>query len=294
MTDAKDSPTPAALREDWTDLAVELKRLHEAATPGDLSTAELPPRDQEDVDCPCCGGEGTVPATDYCNIDGVALGVQFYGIGSEFGAHEKLWRFFVKNIPAILSALAPVGEGEVAEAAKTVAGFLSFEAFVDEEKPSPTFEAMRVIFNDWRSLSTSLARVTGELARANQHIEELQNKIDGDKDCCCSYDEPGVMCSVHSPKLLTAERALETAREALALSEKENRALRGAPDPRAFDLDTWADWLRLIRETQGYMHTCWRQHDGGDRKGRDFAEQALKNMEQRISQALAQIKSTTV
>jgi len=31
--------------------------------------------------------------------------VQFYGIGSEFGAHEALWRELVNALPTIISAL---------------------------------------------------------------------------------------------------------------------------------------------------------------------------------------------
>lgn len=80
-----------------------------------------------------------------------------------------------------------------------------------------------------------------------------------------------------------AEARADTARAEVLELKNEVHGLKGAPDPRAFDLNTWADWERLLREVQGYMHVCWRQHDGGDRKGRNFAQDALKEMASRIA-----------
>lgn len=68
----------------------ELAKLHEVATPGNLETAETHVA-EEYLECPFCTGNGEVLAADYCNFDDIALGVQFYGIGHEFGIHEKLW-----------------------------------------------------------------------------------------------------------------------------------------------------------------------------------------------------------
>ena len=85
-------------------LSARLSALAEKATKGDLSTAERH-IEQEWCECPACDGSGEVLATDYCNFDGKALGVQFYGIGSEFGAHEALWRELVNALPTIISAL---------------------------------------------------------------------------------------------------------------------------------------------------------------------------------------------
>jgi len=103
-----DTPTPA--RPALDAMAEELERLCEAATPGDLATAEGGARDQEDVECPACGGEGSISATDYCNFDGAATGVQFFGIGKEFGAHEALWRFFMANRKDICAALRSLAD----------------------------------------------------------------------------------------------------------------------------------------------------------------------------------------
>lgn len=85
-----------------SDLVAKLKALDSAATAGDLSTAERHIA-EEHIECPVCQGEGEVLAADYCNIDGKALGVQFYGIGGEFGAHEALWTFLRNSVPEIIA-----------------------------------------------------------------------------------------------------------------------------------------------------------------------------------------------
>ncbi|MDH1552621.1 hypothetical protein [Pseudomonas juntendi] len=53
-----------------------------AATPQDFVSAQVGGAEEGWMECPGCGGEGYVELTaDYLNYDGVALGVQFYGIG---------------------------------------------------------------------------------------------------------------------------------------------------------------------------------------------------------------------
>lgn len=86
-----------------TDLTERLRELLANATPGDLSTAERH-TENETVECPLCH-EGEIEASDYCNIDGKALGVQFYGIGKEFGAHERLWSETLAALPDLLITL---------------------------------------------------------------------------------------------------------------------------------------------------------------------------------------------
>ncbi|KMS58788.1 hypothetical protein [Sphingobium cupriresistens] len=92
-----------------TDTIAELRELLAACTKGDLTTAERRIA-CETVECPACQGDGEVEAADYCNFDSVALGVQFYGIGQEFGVHEKLWTAVVAALPALLDR---VEAGEV-------------------------------------------------------------------------------------------------------------------------------------------------------------------------------------
>jgi len=97
-----------------TDIIQELRGLIAACTKGDLSTAQRYIK-AETVECPACHGDGEVDAADYCNFDGVALGVQFYGIGEHFGAHEKLWSAVSAHLTALLDRL---------EAAERVIDFL--------------------------------------------------------------------------------------------------------------------------------------------------------------------------
>jgi RecJ-like exonuclease len=90
-------------------IAATLEALAAKATAGRLETAEYHQADYV-IECPVCRGDGEVDASDYCNIDGKALGVQFYGIGSEFGHHEKLWSKLVNNLPTIIAALKAMEE----------------------------------------------------------------------------------------------------------------------------------------------------------------------------------------
>ena len=55
------------------------------------------------IECPVCCGEGYASAeNDYCNFDNHAIGVEFYGIGPEFGLAEA---YFRKASPSTILAL---------------------------------------------------------------------------------------------------------------------------------------------------------------------------------------------
>ncbi|WP_342704225.1 ead/Ea22-like family protein [Burkholderia arboris] len=72
-----------------------LKQAALAATPQDIDGAErIESRpDGSYITCPACEGEGCLPfESDYCNYDHVAIGVQFYGVGTEPGAAEAYFR----------------------------------------------------------------------------------------------------------------------------------------------------------------------------------------------------------
>ena len=74
-----------------------------AATPLNLDSAQKVEKDAGSVECPLCSGEGSVEiGADYCNFDGVALGVEFYGIGNEHLAAEH---FIRSATPAVVLAL---------------------------------------------------------------------------------------------------------------------------------------------------------------------------------------------
>ena len=69
----------------------------EKATPGDLDTVPNPPSEYGGhssgvYKCPACDGQGEVDGASYCNFDGVALGVQFFGIGNEHVNYEAYFR----------------------------------------------------------------------------------------------------------------------------------------------------------------------------------------------------------
>jgi len=84
----------------------KLKELALAATALNLDTADQV-HDISDMhfDCPLCDCEGYVSGdVEYSNIDGVALSVQFYGIGDEYCSAEEYFR--EANPTTILALIA--------------------------------------------------------------------------------------------------------------------------------------------------------------------------------------------
>ncbi|MBJ8805532.1 ead/Ea22-like family protein [Citrobacter koseri] len=70
-----------------------LREAAEKATALNLDTAQVKRGNGGYLECPCCEGAGYVEEeNDFCNIDGVALGVQFYGIGEHHGLAELYLR----------------------------------------------------------------------------------------------------------------------------------------------------------------------------------------------------------
>ncbi|MGK2829186.1 hypothetical protein ACSI5F_03655 [Ralstonia pseudosolanacearum] len=91
----------------------ELERLAREATPQDFDSGEIMSNVGEWIDCPHCGGEGAVQLdADYCNYDGRALGVQFYGIGNAHGAAENYYR--AARPAVVLAMIARIRELEAA------------------------------------------------------------------------------------------------------------------------------------------------------------------------------------
>lgn len=94
----------------------KLEALAKAATPQNFDSAQI--TNQGCIECPSCDGSGEVELTaDYCNYDGRALGVQFYGIGPEHRAAEAFYR--AANPAAILELIALARAGSAAPAAPT-------------------------------------------------------------------------------------------------------------------------------------------------------------------------------
>lgn len=86
------------------ELIAELERLASNVGAMALDTAEeVEAQNGRMIECPVCSGEGYASAeNDYCNFDNHAIGVEFYGIGSEFGLAEA---YFRKASPATILAL---------------------------------------------------------------------------------------------------------------------------------------------------------------------------------------------
>ncbi|EPC4333852.1 ead/Ea22-like family protein [Enterobacter asburiae] len=93
---------------------IDKRALREAAekvTALNLDTAQEARQEEDEcIECPACGGDGYMEVQrDYCNIDGVALGVLFYGIGEHHGLAEA---FFRAANPATMLALLDELEAE--------------------------------------------------------------------------------------------------------------------------------------------------------------------------------------
>ncbi|MDE1188537.1 MAG: hypothetical protein PW844_19000 [Pantoea sp.] len=87
----------------------ELVELAGKVTALNLDTAQSVKDEDGYIECPLCCGEGHVDAeNDYCNIDAVPLGVQFYGIGPEHGLAEQ---YFRAANPAAILAIAEYVKG---------------------------------------------------------------------------------------------------------------------------------------------------------------------------------------
>lgn len=86
------------------ELIAELESAANACGRMLLDSAEtLTPAGAGVIECPVCYGEGYASLeNDYCNFDNHAIGVQFYGIGSDFCAGE---RYFRAANPAVIRAL---------------------------------------------------------------------------------------------------------------------------------------------------------------------------------------------
>ena len=86
------------------ELAAELEELARKVGAMALDSAEeVVTQSGRMIECPACCGEGYASAeNDYCNFDNHAIGVEFYGIGPEFGLAEA---YFRKASPATILAL---------------------------------------------------------------------------------------------------------------------------------------------------------------------------------------------
>lgn len=83
------------------------------------------------------------------------------------------------------------------------------QAALEIEKLRAEVEHLRQARNDALAGGDVLK---AEVERQARHIEELQQKVDAEKSCACSYDEPGDVCHAHSPALAKALAEIERLR----------------------------------------------------------------------------------
>ncbi|MCQ0167730.1 hypothetical protein DN388_12280 [Pseudomonas sp. S12(2018)] len=99
-----------------------------SATPQDFVSAQVAGGEEGWMECPGRGGEGAVELTaDYLNYDGVALGVQFYGIGEPHVHAEAHYR---EARPAVVVAMVE----EIRDLRRALGGMLfAFDDGVGED-----------------------------------------------------------------------------------------------------------------------------------------------------------------
>ena len=90
---------------DIKEISAKLRELFAQVTPQAIDTAER--KDDGTYECPFCGGEGEVDGESYTNFDKVAIGVQFFGVGSEHVRAEKLYRALIEHVPRLLDLVDP-------------------------------------------------------------------------------------------------------------------------------------------------------------------------------------------
>lgn len=133
-----------------------LKLAARAVTPQDIDGAErIESRpDGSYITCPACEGEGCIPfESDYCNYDHVAIGVQFYGVGTEPGAAEA---YFRAAKPATILAL--LDRLERAESALAAPPVEQPAAATSNEQRSAINEAARVLEQNWEHATADSLR----------------------------------------------------------------------------------------------------------------------------------------
>lgn len=161
----------------------ELKRLAEAATPQGFDSAAVKVENGY-IECPHCEGEGQVELeADYCNYDGAAIGVQFYGIGLEFGAAEAYFR--AANPAAVLALIAEV-EGLRAQHGRDSAELRSLcQARDDARKERDSLKAevkalrskAKEFYSQCEKYGDAIRSVVSERGALKAEVEELRKEV---------------------------------------------------------------------------------------------------------------------
>jgi hypothetical protein len=161
----------------------KLEALARAATPQNFDSAQI--KNQGFIECPSCDGSGEVELTaDYCNYDGKAMGVQFYGVGPEHRAAEA---FFRAANPATVIALISLARRAAADAPAA------------DERAQATLDKICDLFHIGalaRDESTILANVQNVLRRSEclSAVEREFFMVAAEPDDDFPGDEPGEEC----------------------------------------------------------------------------------------------------
>lgn len=109
-------------------------------------------------------------------------------------------------------------------------------------------------------LRADLEEALDELGVADQmaqHIEELQQKIDTEKSCACSFDAPGDVCVAHSPALAEARAEVERLKEKLLdVWATSGNCSHSAALDRA-EIERLRYVLRKIASERHFADECW-------------------------------------
>ncbi len=188
--------TDAVLLPDEQIAAMKAAAL--AATPQDIDNAQRIDHfeDGSHVECPACGGEGHVELeADFCNYDGTAIGVQFYGVGNAHGAAEAylraanpanvlaLIRRLERAEAALLSASKPAapaqsaepqGDGDLVLVKRGLLGAAC--SAIDKKRDAPkVLEKLRAITFAPAASAQSVTMDEDELAEFRQTAEDFED-----------------------------------------------------------------------------------------------------------------------
>lgn len=191
-----------------------LKLAARAVTPQDIDGAErIESRpDGSYITCPACEGEGCIPfESDYCNYDHVAIGVQFYGVGTEPGAAEAYFR--AAKPATILALLDRLERAESALAAPPVEQPAAAPA--DERAALPQIPDL-VKATAWLTmcLRTELSRLDDDTHKALDEVEAQLSCVRAITNGAIDYEA-----------MVAARAAASPAAEAVRLTDEQRRVL---------------------------------------------------------------------
>lgn len=219
-----------------------LERLAQAATPQDFDSAEVAQKDGGEIDCPACGGEGYVTLeADYCNYDSKALGVQFYGIGTEHGAAEAYYR--AANPATILDLVHRLRTAEAA-VAQGQADLLALSAALAEARDNDR-AAMSWLVDARAAAGDNGKRMLPEFVVYLKELRADAERYRHLEHLCATGSYGGIISrkAVDASMAAAAPKDERLVLESCGCSESEQETCRGASSP-------FAEHPRCLRSMQ--------------------------------------------